>query len=309
MAILLHCRADRRARWAAALAEASGETVRLWPDVGDPADIELAVAMSPPPTPLAGFPNLRFLATTGAGVDAFLKHPETVPANLPVMRLVDQTLTRSMAEYVLAATLFLHRDFHRYAAQQRQRLWRGLGRRDPPQRTVGLLGLGVLGLAAGALLRQIGFPVLGWSRRPKQADGIFCLHGAAGLAELAARSEILVSLLPLTPETAGILNAELFAGLPAGAGLVNAGRGGLLNEADLIAALDAGRVGHAVLDVFAEEPLPASHPFWDHPGVTVTPHVASMTVPETAARIILDALGRARRGEPLPNLVDRAAGY
>lgn len=309
MAILLHCQADRQARWAAALAEASGEIVHLWPQAGDPAEIEIVVAVSPLPVPLDLFPNLRFLATTGAGVDAFLKHPGAVPASLPMMRLVDETLTRSMAEYVLAATMFLHRDFHRYAAQQRRQLWRGLPRRDPPQRTVGILGLGVLGLAAGALLRQVGFPVLGWSRRPKQADGIACLHGAAGLAEIAARSDILVSLLPLTPDTAGILNAALFAALPDGASLVNAGRGGLVREAELIAALESGRLGHAVLDVVAEEPLPPGHPFWTHPGVTLTPHVASMTVPETAARIVMDGLRRARRGEPIPNLVDRTAGY
>ncbi|BBK41155.1 glyoxylate/hydroxypyruvate reductase A [Allostella vacuolata] len=310
MTILLHCRPDRRERWAAALAAVAGDSpVRVWPDVGPRAAVEVVVAMSPLPEPLSGFPGLRFLATTGAGVDAFLRDPATIPPGLPIVRLVDPTLTRSMAEYVLSAVLFLHRDLHHYARRQRACEWSPRPRCDPAERPVGILGMGVLGRAAAELLAGIGFPVMGWSRTARSMPGVVCLHGPEGLAELAARARILVCLLPLTAETRGILGRPLFDRLAPGAGLVNAGRGGHLVESDLLAALDGGRLEHAVLDVFADEPLPPAHPFWLHPGVTVTPHVASLTVPETAAAAIADALARARRGEPLPNQVDRGRGY
>lgn len=310
MTVVLHCRPDRQERWINGLRSAIlGGDVRIWPDVGDPAEVEAIVAMSPLPTDFATFPKLRFVATTGAGVEHLLGPPCSIPGHIPIVRVVDPMLTRSMAEYVLTATLRYHRGFHHYEAAQQRALWSPLARCDPADQTVGILGLGVLGTAAGQMLSRFGFAVRGWSRGPKSIDGIKCFDGHAGLHEMLPVVDILVCVLPLTPDTTGIINSDLFALLPGGSTLINVGRGRHVVEADLLDALEHGQLDHATLDVFDVEPMPPEHPFWHHPRITVTPHIASLTVPEGAAKGVAAALECARLGRTLPNLVDRSRGY
>ncbi len=309
MAILFRSTPAATARWRPLLGELMPEhEFRFWPEIGDPAAIEYAMVWQPPPGLLAGLPNLRLIVGLGAGVDHLLRDPE-LPRHIPIMRLVDPYMTDAMSEYVVLQVLRLHRQDLDYLAQQRARLWEEREQKNAAERPVGILGFGTLGQDAGRKLRALGFPVAGWSRTAKEVAGFAAFAGADGLAALAARSEILVCLLPLTAATGGILNARLFARLPHGAGLVNAGRGGHLIEADLIPALDSGQLSGAVLDVFREEPLSPEHPFWGHPRIVVTPHIAAETHPPTAAAIIRDAIRRFAAGLPIANRVDWTRGY
>ena len=279
----------------------------VWPDQGDPAEIDCALVWRPPPGMLAALPNLRAIFSLAAGVDAMLADP-TLP-DVPLCRLVDPQLTTSMSEFVLLQVLKYHRRLDRFAAQQRRALWR-LEMAPPAAATrVGVMGLGVLGSDAAGLLVRHGFTVSGWSRTPRDVPGLTCHAGSTGLARFLATSDILVCLLPLTPETERILAWPLFAQLPDGARLINVARGRHLAPADLIEALDRGKLAHASLDVFEEEPLPPEHPFWRHPRIDVTPHVASNILPETGADGVAENILRLRRGEPLLDVVDRTRGY
>ena len=225
------------------------------------------------------------------------------------MRLVDPYMTDAMSEYIVLQVLRLHRQDLIYRAQQAAPQWREHEQKNAAERTVGLLGFGQLGQDAAAKLTGLGFDVAGWSRSGRAVSGFLTYGGTAGLDALLGRSEILVSLLPMTPETEGILDTALFARLPRGAGLVNAGRGRQLIEVDLLAALDSGQISAAVLDVFREEPLPKEHPFWRHPRIVVTPHVAAETHPPTALPIIARAIADFEQGLPIANLIDRDKGY
>lgn len=296
-------------RWATELAQHLPElTLRLWPDVGDPAAIEAALAWQPPPGVLAQLPNLRLIQSLGAGIDHLFSDPALPPA-VPIVRLVDPYMTTAMSEYVQFQVLRLHRQDLAYLMQQREGRWQALSQPNAAERRVGILGLGVMGSDAALRLAVLGFDVAGWSRSERKLPGVTCFHGAAGLAPLLARSEILVCLLPLTAESRGILDAQLLAALPRGAGIINCARGGHLVEADLLAALQQGQLSAAVLDVFEEEPLPAGHPFWRHPRIILTPHVAGATNPATAAPIVAEALRRLREGKPIANLADRTRAY
>ncbi|MBO6783402.1 MAG: glyoxylate/hydroxypyruvate reductase A [Alphaproteobacteria bacterium] len=311
MAVLIIAKNDRPDWWADQLRRNDPSLdVRVWPDAGDPADIEYALAWKPRPGELAKYPNLKAVFSLGAGVDHLFSDPE-FPAGAAVSRVIDPYLTAGIREYVLLHVLRYHKNQPALDMQQREHVWddRGHELKQADERRVGILGLGELGTASGKALAALGFDVAGWSRSPKDIPGIACHHGPDGLDELAARTDILVCLLPLTPETEGILNAGLFAKLPAGAYLINAGRGGHLVEDDLIPALESGRLAHATLDVFRNEPLPRDHPFWDHPRITVTPHNASITDPRSVARQIADGIAAIARGEPVPNAVDRELGY
>jgi glyoxylate/hydroxypyruvate reductase A len=309
MAILFRSTPAATARWRPLLGELMPEhEFRFWPEIGDPAAIEYAMVWQPPAGLLASLPNLRLICGLGAGVDHLLRDPD-LPRHIPIMRLVDPYMTDAMSEYVVLSVLRLHRQDLDYMAQQRAQIWEERDQKNACERPVGILGFGTLGQAAGRKLRALGFPVAGWSRSAKETAGFATYAASDGLAALAAQSEVLVCLLPLTAATAGILNADLFARLPQGAGLVNAGRGGHLVEADLITALDSGQLSGAVLDVFREEPLPPGHAFWNHPRIIVTPHIAAETHPPTATAIIRDAIRRFAAGRPIPNLVDLAKGY
>jgi glyoxylate/hydroxypyruvate reductase A len=223
--------------------------------------------------------------------------------------MVDPSLTAGMSEYVVMSVLHHHRYMLDYTAQQRAGRWHLLGQIPPWRRRVGVMGLGVLGGDALAKLKVFDFDLAGWSRRPKEIPGVETFHGSEGFTAFLAGSQILVCLLPLTAETEGILNARTFQALPRGAAVINAARGGHLVEEDLLEALASGQVSGATLDVFHQEPLPAGHPFWAHPRVVVTPHAASLTIAETAARYIVDSMAKARAGQPLDNVVDLARGY
>jgi glyoxylate/hydroxypyruvate reductase A len=309
MALLFRSTVDSSARWRAQLTRLTSELeVRVWPEIGNPAEIDYALVWRPEPGFLASLPNLKLILSLGAGVDHLLGDPQ-LPRHIPIVRLVDPHMTDAMSEYVVLQVLRLHRRDLDYRAQQEAGVWRELDQQNAGERRVGILGLGELGQDAAKKLTALGFDVAGWSRSEKHVAGIASYAGAAGLAPLLGRSEIVVCLLPLTTETERILNASTLALLPKGAALVNAARGAHLVEDDLLAALASGQVSAAVLDVFREEPLTTDHPFWHHPRVIVTPHVAAFTNPTTAAPIILDNIRRFEDGRPLLNRIDPARGY
>ncbi|MDF0579466.1 2-hydroxyacid dehydrogenase [Bradyrhizobium yuanmingense] len=308
MTVLYKANMVRGAEWARFFAERAPDVpFRLWPDIGDPAAVRYLVAWVPPDDIATTFPNLELVFSVGAGVDQF--DTTKVPAHIPLVRMLEPGIAETMVEYVTMAVLALHRDLLDFISQQRQQVWREIRITPARRRRVGVVGLGQLGQVVLERLKTFGFPLLGWSRSPREIEGVTCYAGADALPEFLAQADILVCLLPLTDQTRGILNAELFARLPRGAGLVNVGRGPHLVEADLLAALDSGALSGAVLDVTDPEPLPAGHPFWSHPRILLTPHNASMTTPDTAVDFVLDVIARHRRGEELPGLVDRKRGY
>lgn len=287
-------------------AAAPGIDLRLEAEVDAPEDVEYAIVGRTRPGELRRYPNLRAILSMWAGVEHLLAD-DTVPAHLPIVRMVEPSLTRGMAEYVtchVLNTLLRTRDYAlRWDHPQR------MTPRFAPDLPVGIMGLGVLGQACAQALCRLDFPVHGWSRRGQPVEGVTVHAGGEGLATFLAASQVVVLLLPNTPATNNLLDAATFALMNPGTVLINAGRGELVDDDALLAALDAGTVGHAVLDVFRVEPLPDAHPYWSHPGVTVTPHLASITDPRSAAPVLADNLARLRRGEPAWPLVDRERGY
>jgi glyoxylate/hydroxypyruvate reductase A len=281
--------------------------------LADPASIRYALSWRHRPGALADLPDLRAIFSLGAGVDHVLADPRL--PDVPIVRVVDPDLTARMSEWVVMQVLLHHRQFRRYDRQQAGKIWaEDEAQPAAAEVRVGILGLGELGLDAARKLQAIGFDVAGWSRSRKSAPGLESFHGADGLDALLARTDILVCLLPLTPDTRGLLNASLFAGLARdgrldGPFLINAGRGGLQVEADIVAALDAGVLKGASLDVFETEPLPAASPLWAYPNVFVSPHNAAVSAPGSIARYIAEQILAFERGEPLRNVVDRGRGY
>jgi len=261
-----------------------------------PAEVQAAVVANPPPGSLQGLPNLRLIQSLWAGVDRLLADT-TLPAGVPIARMVDPAMNAAMAETALWAVLSLHRGFFAYARQQQQGLWQPLPQCRADEVGVLVLGQGQMGRTAAARIAALGYRVQGWRR-----DG-------TPLEPLLRQSQIVINLLPLTPETHGILNAALFAAMPQGASLVNLARGRHLVDADLLAALDSGHLQHAVLDVFHSEPLPAEHPFWRHPQVTVLPHAAAATDARSAAAVAVANLRAVRDGAPVAHLVEKTRGY
>lgn len=309
MDILFASTVDDSAEWAAALAEHLPEArLRARPDIQDPAAIRYALVWHPETGLLAGLPDLKAIFSLGAGVDGVLSDRQ-LPAGVPLVRMLDEALTAGMVEYVTWQVLAWHRRAAEYRAQQAAAVWRPRAQKPARERTIGILGLGVLGSAAAAALSGLGFRVLGWTRTPRPVEGVEVHVGRAEFGAMLAQCECLVCLLPLTTETRGILDRSAFALLPRGAYVVNAARGGHLVDGDLLAALRDGHIAGASLDVFAEEPLPAGHPFWHHPRIAITPHVASMTHPRTAARSVADNVRRIERGEPAIGVVDRTREY
>jgi len=299
------------AAWRHALAAAMPEAHWLTPEEAraDPARVQAAVVANPPPGALGGLPNLALVQSLWAGVDRLLADP-TLPPQVPLARMVDPAMSAAMAETALWATLALARHFFAYARQQAAATWRQLPQRTAAEVPVLVLGQGEMGQAAAAAIARCGFPVAGWSRSGAAAgEGVHALGGDAALGRAAADAQVVINLLPLTTATRGLLDARFFAALPRGAGVVNLARGAHLVDADLLAALDGGHLGHAVLDVFASEPLAADHPFWRHPRITVLPHAAASTDPRSAAAVAAANLRAARDGAPLRHLVDRGRGY
>jgi glyoxylate/hydroxypyruvate reductase A len=308
-ALLFSSKLDDPVAWSAALKAGMPELeVRVSPDLGDLADIETALVWKAPPGELASLPNLKLITNLGAGVDPILADP-TIPPHIPVARLGDEVMAQMMAQFVTMCVLRHYRDLARYERQQRERRWHYVLPTASYDCRIGVMGIGLLGGAAAKMLAGIGFSVAGWGRSPRAIEGVETYHGAAGLAPFLARTDILVCLLPLTSETRHVVGRDVLYQLPRGARLVNCGRGGTVDEAALLAALEDGQIAEATIDVFEEEPLPAEHPFWGMEQVLVLPHIASIAVPEIAARDVVENIRRLGAGQPLLNIVDRARGY
>lgn len=253
----------------------------------------------------APYTRCKAVLSLWAGVEGIVGN---TTLKLPLARMVDHGLTQGMVEWVAGHTLRHHlgMDLHIHGQDG---IWRDYAPPLASDRKVTVLGLGALGAACAGALRDLGFDVTGWSRAPKEVPGIRCLNGAAGLVDALTGAEGLVLLLPATPETDNLINAERLALMAPGAFVINPGRGPLIDDAALLAALDKGQIGHATLDVFRKEPLATDHPYWAHPNVTVTPHIASETRPVTASEVIVENIRRGEAGEPFLHLVDRAQGY
>lgn len=284
------------------------ETIACWPQEVDAATVTHAAVWAPPEGFFTRWPRLQTVFVMGAGVDKLLQRND-LPADVRIVRLTDAGMAQQMTEYCLYGVLHYQRQMDRYAQQQQERAWTPLDTRLARDVRVGILGLGELGGKVARDLARLGYRVAGWSRRSRQIDGVRCLHGEDGLRALLPQTDVLFCVLPSTPETRHLLDAETLALLPDDAALINAGRGSLIDEAALLARLDGGHLRFALLDVFAEEPLPENHPFWRHPRVIVTPHVAADTVPEDAVRQIAANLRAQAGGLPLTGIVDRVRGY
>jgi glyoxylate/hydroxypyruvate reductase len=290
----------------------AGRDIRVWPDrIGDPADVAYGCVWRAPHGLLAQFPNLKVIFNLGAGADHTLADP-ALP-DLPLARAANLNLSMRVTEYCVLHALMFHRRQRLYDAQQGERVWKGHEQPAASDVTVGVMGLGVIGAHAADTLSRVGFKVVGWSASPKTIPGIETFAGPQ-LDVFLGKTELLIVLLPSTPSTEGILNLSLLRklkrdGAAGGAFLINAGRGKLQVDADILAALDEGSLAGATLDVFPQEPLPAGSPLWTHPRVTVTPHNAGDISPEAIVSDIARQIGRFENGEPLEHLVERKRGY
>jgi glyoxylate/hydroxypyruvate reductase A len=277
-----------------------------WPDVAPAAEASVMVGWNPPADLFRQLPALRLVHALGAGVDGFLKRDDF--PEVPLARLLDAGMAEQMVEYALLGALMWQRHLPLYREQQQLAKWWQWPARTRSEVRVGVLGLGEMGGAVARGLAEFGYTVSGWSRSPRQIDGIRCLHGDQ-LDQLLADSDVLVSQLPSTPDTRGLLDHSRLSALPEGALLINAARGDQLVADDLVALLDSGHLSAALLDVFASEPLPKDSPLWAHPKVHITPHVAALTVPGPSVQQVVDNLRRWKTGEPLNGIVDRGRGY
>lgn len=306
---IVHCGDPARGKaWAEVFARDMPHVpFRCWPDIGVAEDVRFLIAWTLSTEIIAALPNLEVLFSIGAGVDQL--DLSLLPAHVRLVRMIEPGITTTMAEFVAMAVLALHRDLPALVAGQRDERFVHLPVRVAAERRVGVMGLGELGKAALAKLALLGFPLSGWSRSQHQLDGVECFAGADGLAPFLARCDILVCMLPLTADTRHILNEETFAGMPCGARLLNVARGGHLRQDDLLTALDSGQLAAAMLDVTDPEPLPAGHPFYRHPAIILSPHIAGITRVDSAVYALIDNLACLLKGEPLVGEVDRSRGY
>jgi glyoxylate/hydroxypyruvate reductase A len=308
MALLYKADPVRGQHWQALFAEHAPDIEwRAWPDIGNPEEVEYLAAWRAPDDLEQVLPNLKVLFALSAGVDQL--DLSRLPPELPVVRLLDPGITRGMCEYASWAVLSLHRDMLRYRQQQVARCWQAHLLQPAGNRRVGLMGLGTQAQQILATLAPLGFALSGWARSTHQIAGVDCYAGQSQLPAFLSQCDILLCVLPLTEQTQGILDRQLFAQLPRGAALINMGRGAHLVEEDLLEALDSGQLSGAVLDVLHEEPAPADHPFWDHPQVVLTPHIAAMTQPASAFGVLLENIRRHQGGEPMLGEIDRQLGY
>jgi glyoxylate/hydroxypyruvate reductase A len=282
--------------------------IRTEDDPARRSDITYCIAWRPQPGSFAALPNLKVVFSMGAGVDGIVADA-TYPRHVPLSRVVDPTLSQAMTEYVVLNVLYWHRRMHDLEGLQKQKKWRQFGAPRAPDVRVGIMGFGVLGQSAALALKALNYQLLGWSATPKAMDGVTTFHGKDQLDSFLSKTDILVCLLPLTPDTTGILNARTFSKLPDGACIINCARGGHQVEADIIAALDSGRLRGASLDVFNTEPLPDTSPLWSHPKIRISPHNAAMTDPASFMAHVAATIRRMDQGLPPENLVDFARGY
>lgn len=278
-----------------------------WPNVPEPEAVDAIITWTLPENYQQRFTNLKAIFSVGAGVDQFA--PASLPAHLKLVRMIDPSIATQMQTWILTAVMMLHRDAFRYQRQQTQNLWQPHSVKLPHECTISILGLGELGSQVAGMLSGLGFTVQGWSRRAKQLTNVNTFAGDTPPDEMLANTDILICLLPLTDSTKGILNTELLGKLPKGAALINAGRGEQLVADDLLYHMDAGHISEAIMDVFDPEPLPKSHPFWDHPHIHITPHIASITRNDTAAQRLVENLQCWLDNKPMTGEVDKQRGY
>ncbi|VVN66122.1 Glyoxylate/hydroxypyruvate reductase A [Pseudomonas fluorescens] len=308
MALLYKADPVRGEQWKRLFAEHAPDIEwRAWPDIGDPKDIRYLAAWQAPDDLETLLPNLQVLFALSAGVDQL--DLDRLPTTLPVVRLLDPSITRGMCEYASFAVLSLHRDMLRYRQQQMARCWQAHLLQPAAKRRVGVMGLGTQAQQILATLQTFGFDLSGWARSEHRIAGVDCFAGAEQLPAFLSQCDIVLCVLPLTEQTKGILNRQLFQHLPKGAALVNMGRGGHLIEEDLLEALASGQLSAAVLDVLEQEPAAPDHPFWHHPQILLTPHIAAMTQPESAFSVLLENIRRHQRGESMLGQVDRERSY
>jgi glyoxylate/hydroxypyruvate reductase A len=295
--------------WARDFAQAlpQAETV-VWQEGQRLPPCDYAVLWAPTPALLDQLAHVKAIFLMGAGVDAILKFGDALP-DVPIIRLGDAGMGEQMAEYVAYAVLRYFRRFDEYEQQARQGVWNPLAARKKDEFAVGVLGLGQLGIPVAKALRQLGFPVRGWSRTSKDLPGVDCYAGMESLDDFLAGTRVLVCMLPLTPDTNNLLDRARLSKLPRGAYLVNVARGAQVAEPDLLALIRAGHILGATLDVFRNEPLPAPHPFWGEPRITITPHISALTVREEAVRQIAHKITLLEQGEHVADVVDRNRGY
>lgn len=309
MSLLLCASVDNVEQWRTELSSAlPHEPLEVWPAIDDLAAVRIALVAKPPRGALASLPKLELICSLWAGVDGLLADP-TFPRHVPLTRLIDPQLTASMVESVVMHVLNAHRLAPRYRMQQLRGEWRQHDQPSAAERTVGILGFGELGRACGETLLAFGFRVLGWSRSGRSHASIACFDGDDGLARVLSQSNVVVCLLPDTTATRGLINGPRLSLLPAGATLINVGRGAVVDDDALLAALDEGKLEAAILDVFVTEPLPLTSRYWKHERAWVYPHVGAETDARSASRVVADTVRRFRKGAPLPELVDVERGY
>lgn len=312
--LLLHLSDVDEDRWSARLAaRLDGYPIVRRTEQFDPRDVRYIFVWKPLENAFDGLTNLKAVLSLGAGVDALLRHPH-LPEGVPIVRFVDEELTQCMTDYVVANVTMHHRCHSLYAADQTTRRWAQFYPPPAWSTSVGIMGLGELGRDAAEKLRVLGFKVRGWSRTARQIEGVDTFSGPEGFDAFLAGTDILVNLLPLTPETAGILNRSTFGklrrdNLKGGPVIVNAARGGHQNEEDIVTALEDGTLGAASLDVFQTEPLPETSPLWTVPNCYITPHIAAISKPDIGAAYFARVLLEHEQGKPLPNVIDVERGY
>jgi glyoxylate/hydroxypyruvate reductase A len=309
MRILLYRADGQTGPWVTDFAEVLPRAeVVLWQEGALEAPCDYAVLWAPPAALLGQLAHVKAIFLAGAGVDAILRFGDALPS-VPIIRLGDAGMAVQMAEYVAHAVLRYFRRFDEYEKQARRGLWAPLPQHDKNEFTIGVLGMGMLGSRVLETMGHFGFPLRGWSRTPKQVDGVACYAGIDSLGEFLAGTRVLVCMLPLTPETTNLLDRARLSLLPKGAYLINVARGAHVAEPDLLTLIRSGHLAGATLDVFRNEPLPAPHPFWDEQRITITPHISALTIRHDSVRQIAGKINALENGEPVADVVDRTKGY
>jgi len=310
MRILLYRADGNTAPWIKDFADFMPEAeVVVWREGDDLPACDYAVLWTPPQAMLADLARVKAIFLTGAGADAIMKYSHAIPPHIPIVRLNDAGMGMQMAEYVTHAVLRYFRRMDEYEAQARSGAWLQLEARDKSEFSVGVMGVGALGMRVIEALRPFEFPLRAWSRTPKSLDGVECFHGDEGLAGFLGSSRVVVCMLPLTEETTNILNRSNLQKLPQGAYIINVGRGAHIAEPDLLLLIKSGHIAGATLDVFRNEPLPAQHPFWQEPRITITPHISALTLRRESVEQMVGKMRQHARGEEVADVINRTKGY
>jgi glyoxylate/hydroxypyruvate reductase A len=310
MRILLHRPDGKTEPWIKDFAKYLPDAeIEIWHAGEKNRPCDYAVVWAPPEAMLPDLANVKAVFVTGAGVDALLKHGEALPRHVPLIRLGDAGMAIQMAEYVTHSVLRYFRRFDEYEAQARAGQWSPLPQYHKEDFSIGVLGMGMLGSRVLEMLAPFGFPLRGWSRTEKAMPGVQCFHGAQGLDTFLRGTRVLVCMLPLTPDTSNLIDRTNMSKLPQGAYLINVARGAHLAEPDLLNLIKSGHIAAATLDVFRNEPLPAQHPFWQEPRISITPHISALTLRRESVQQIAEKIRKIEDGQLVDGIVDRNLGY